>query len=75
MNLQLPVDQVDDPVFREGVAGVQVPLAGPVRLERRLGHLDDQRGQQRMLVENVPRLAFDDGHVGLRFGLRPKSQR
>jgi hypothetical protein len=74
MDFQLPVDEVDDPVFWKTVLGVEGTFPRAVELERRLGHFDDEEGRGRMVVEEVAGLPFDHRHIGLRLRMKAEGE-
>ncbi|MCS4059820.1 hypothetical protein GGP74_001894 [Salinibacter ruber] len=74
MDFQLPVDEVDDPVFWKVVPGVESPFPRAVELERGVGHLDDKDGRRRMVVEEVAGLPFNHRHIGLWLRVRAEGQ-
>jgi hypothetical protein len=75
MHLQLPVDEIDNPVFREVVPGVEGAFPRAVELEGGVGHFDDESGRRRMVVEKVARMALDHRHVRFRLGIRTEGKR
>jgi len=75
MDLQLSINEIDDPVFWKIVPGVQGSFPGAVELEGGFGYLDDKGGRRRVVVEEVARMALDHRHVRLRLRIRAEGKR
>src|SRR5437867_5957970 len=69
MDLECPVEKVDDPVLGDAGSRKGAALASPIEPQAGQGNLDHQRGAGGMRVAVVARRAAD--HADVRLRLRP----
>src|SRR5215470_4865678 len=69
VDLQHPIDEIDDPVFRHLCAGVEAALPAAIEGKARVGYFHEQDGLGRMRGRIVPPGARHDGQVGVGLGL------
>lgn len=68
VDLEGPVDEVDDPVVGQASPGVETALHVPVEGQARLRHFDHHRRAGGMRIAVVAGAAGHHGHVGLGLG-------
>src|SRR3989442_3238443 len=68
MDLESPIDEVDDPIVRHAGAGVGAARTGPVECQARLRDLHDERRPRGMGLAVVAPTAGYHGEVGLWLG-------
>src|SRR3989442_4316273 len=68
MDLESPIDEVDDPIVRHAGAGVEAALHVPVECQARLRDLHDERRPRGMGLAVVAPTAGYHGEVGLWLG-------
>ena len=73
--VRIPIDvnetgaHIHHPVLGDASGGIHRPLAVPIELTRGIRDFNNQAGDSRVLLSEVPGGAADDRDIGLRLGV------